>query len=60
MTVYWMDEEKKRDDDLRKLHDEGNCPCDVRQSERRERLGVVPSGDEEPTEHDLLSGQGLY
>ena len=59
MTVYWMDENRV-DEDLARLHDEGNCPCDVCQSEREERAraaGIL--GDEPPSEHDILTGQGL-
>lgn len=59
MPCHWMDEEKKRDDDLRKLHEEGNCPCDVCQSEKRRSLEVVPLRDQPPSEHDILEGNGL-
>ena len=60
MSVYWTDEDQV-DGDLKKLHEEGNCPCDVCQSEREERARAeVILGDEPPSEHDLLMGQGLY
>ncbi len=60
MAVYWTDENQV-DEDLVRLHEEGNCPCDVCRSEREEKAREdVPLGDEPPSEHDLLTGQGLY